>query len=35
MAMQDPKILPLEYKFDTEADLRNIKFTKQVAQQQD
>lgn len=22
MAMQDPKILPLEYKFDTEADLR-------------
>lgn len=22
MAMQDPKILPLEYKFDMEADLR-------------
>ncbi len=35
MALQDPKILPLDYKFDTEAELRQIKFTKQVAQQQD
>jgi hypothetical protein len=28
----DPNILPLEYKFDVEADLRQIKFTKQVAE---
>lgn len=31
VALQDPNILPLDYKFDTEADLRQIKFTKQVA----
>jgi hypothetical protein len=35
VALQDPKILPLDYKFDIEADLRQIRFTKQVAQQQD
>ena len=34
-AMLDPNILPLEYKFDVEADLRQIKFNKQVAQQQE
>jgi Sugar (and other) transporter len=31
VALTDPKILPLEYKFDTEAELRQIKFNKQVA----
>ena len=35
MALMDPKILPLEYKFDTEADLKQIKFTKEVAPKQD
>jgi hypothetical protein len=35
LAIKEPNILPVEYNFDKEAELRQIKFSKNVAERQD
>jgi hypothetical protein len=35
LAIKEPNILPAEYNFDKEAELRQIKFSKNVAERQD
>jgi hypothetical protein len=32
LAMKEPNILPVEYNFEIEAELRQIKFSKNVAE---